>query len=224
MEYLNSPLFGIAITFIAYEIGIYMCRKIKLSFLSPFLISVILIMLFLYFFKIPMEYYKKGGSMVKLLLIPATSALAISMYNKVNIIKKNLIPVIIGCFVGSLSSVSSIFIMCKLFKLDLPMMYSMLPKSVTVPIAMDLASKNGGIVAITIACVCLTGVLGGCLSPLLIKKFKLKNPIATGLAIGTSSHGIGTARAIEIGETEGALSSIAIGMSGIMTVIIFLFL
>ena len=159
-----------------------------------------------------------------MMLTPATAALAISMYHKIKIIKHNFLPIIIGTFVGSLVSILSILFIAKLFGLDDNVTNGILPKSVTIPIALDLAKKTGGITSITITCVCISGILGAVLSPTLIKIFKIDNPVASGLAIGTSSHGVGTSKAIEIGETEGALSGIAIGLAGIMTVLIYLFI
>lgn len=224
IEALDNPLFGISITLIAFEIGTIIYKKVKSPLFSPFILSIIFIISFLVVFKIPYGIYQKGGDIINMMLTPATAALAISMFHKLKTIKHNLFPIIIGTFVGSLVSITSIILMCKLFKLDDGITSALIPKSVTVPIAVDLAEKTGGIVPITIACVCLTGIFGAVLSPMLSKVFRINNPIATGLAIGTSSHGVGTAKAIEMGETEGALSGIAIGLAGVMTVIIYLFI
>lgn len=223
-DILTSHIFGITLTLLAYELGCIVYKKIHFPLFSPFVIAIIVVISVLSIFKIPYSNYKIGGDVINMILTPATSALAISMYHKIKILKQNLLPIIIGTFVGALVSVTSIAFMCNLFKLDEPIKSAMLPKSVTVPIAVDLAEKSGGIVPITIACVCLTGIFGAIFSPYLIRLFKLKNPIAIGLAIGSSSHGIGTSKALEIGETEGAISSLAIALSGIMTVIIYLFL
>ena len=214
---LNSPLFGISITLIAFELGVLIYKKIKSPLLSPFILSIVFIVSFLLIFKIPTASYQKGGNIINMLLTPATSALAISMYHKIK-------TIITGTFVGSLVSITSILLMSMLFNLDNNLVKAILPKSVTMPIALDLSQKTGGIASVTICCVCISGILGAVFSPLLIKIFKIKNPVSAGLAIGTSSHGVGTAKAIEIGETEGALSSIAIGLSGVMTVIIYIFL
>ncbi|WP_250278732.1 LrgB family protein [[Clostridium] colinum] len=223
-QIVNNPLFGISLTLIAFEIGTLIYKKVKSPLCSPFILSIIFIISFLLLFKIPSSSYQQGGSIINMMLTPATSALAISMYHKIKIIKHNFLPIIIGVFVGSLVSITSIIFMCKIFGLDDSITSAIMPKSVTVPIAMDLAKKTGGIVPITITCVCITGILGAILSPVLVKIFKLKNPVAIGLAIGTSSHGVGTSKAIEMGEVEGALSGIAIGVAGIMTVIIYFFL
>ena len=223
-EILNNPLFGISITLISFEIGSLIYKKVKSPLCSPFILAIIFIVSFLLIFKIPSSSYMQGGNIINMMLTPATSAIAISMYHKIKIIKRNFLPIIIGTFVGSLVSIVSIIFMCKMFNLDDSITYAIAPKSVTVPIAIDLAQKNGGIVPITIACVCITGIFGSICSPFLIKLFKLKNPVSIGLAMGTSSHGLGTSKAIEMGETEGALSGIAIGLAGVMTVIIYFFI
>ena len=223
-EILNNPLFGISITLIAFEIGTIIYKKVKSPLCSPFILAIIFIISFLVIFKIPSNSYQKGGSIINMMLTPATSALAISMFNKIRTIKANFLPIIMGTFVGSLVSICSIILMCKMFNLDNSITSAMIPKSVTMPIAIDLSEKTGGITSVTITCVCITGIFGAIFSPILSKIFKLNNPVSVGLAIGTSSHGVGTAKAIEMGETEGALSGIAVGLSGIMTVIIYLFL
>lgn len=223
-EILNSSLFGITLTLIAYEIGCIIYKKFKSPIFSPFIIAIVLIVSTLLIFNIPYNSYAVGGNVINMLLTPATSALAISIYHRLKTLKENILPILIGTFVGSLVSISSIIIMCNIFGLDDNIKSAIIPKSVTVPIAVDLASKNGGLIPVTITCVCITGIIGAMLSPILIKILKLKNSVAIGLAIGTSSHGIGTSKAIEIGETEGAISSIAIALAGVMTVIIYIFL
>lgn len=223
-EILQSPLFGISLTLITYCIGNFIYNKFKYTLFSPFILSLIMVIGFLLIFKIPTESYKNGGSIIQMLLAPATCAIAISMYKQLKTIKENLIPILIGTFSGSLASIISIIILCKLFNLDKDISVSILPKTVTNAIAISLTEQKGGIVPITVTCVVITGILGAILSPILIKLLKLKNPISIGLAIGTSSHGVGTSKAIEIGETEGALSGIAMGLAGVMTVLLMIFI
>ena len=158
-QILNSPLFGISITLIAFEIGVIIYKKVKSPFCSPFILSLIFIISFLLIFNIPSTSYQKGGSIINMMLTPATAALAISMYHKIKIIKHNFLPIIIGTFVGSLVSILSILFMAKLFGLDDNVTNGILPKSVTIPIALDLAKKTGGITSITITCVCISGIL-----------------------------------------------------------------
>lgn len=214
----SSALFGIIITLTAYEISIFINKKFKSSILSPLLVSIIIVAAVLKIFKIPLDNYNNGGNVVSLFLSPATAILSISIYKQISILKKNFLPIIIGTAVGSGFSIISIVTLAKFFKLDEKLINSMIPKSVTTPIAMEISSQLGGIVPVTVACVVITGILGAIFSPILIKIFKINNSIAAGIAIGTSSHAIGTTKALEIGETEGAMSGLAIGIAGIITV------
>jgi putative effector of murein hydrolase len=162
--------------------------------------------------------------MISMFLAPATAVLALSMYRQLETIKENLIPILAGCITGVISSFASIIILCKFFNLDDAITASLIPKSVTTAIASEVSAQLGGIVPVTIAAVMVTGVFGAVLSPYFIKWSHLNNPIAAGLAIGASSHALGTSKAIELGEVEGSLSGIAIGLCGLITVLFTLFL
>lgn len=223
-EVFNSPFFSITLCILTYEIGLWIHKKTHSPIANPLLIAIILVITVLKVFKIPIESFHHGGNIISIFLVPATAALALSIYSQYHILKKNLIPVIAGTFVGSLVSMTSIFLLCKGFRLDEKLTVSLLPKSVTTPIAMGISEELGGIVPVTVAAVVFTGILGAMIAPKLIKLFRLKNPIVIGLAIGTSSHAVGTSKAVEIGELEGAMSGIAIGVAGLATVIISLFL
>lgn len=221
---LNSPLFGIVLSILAFEIGLYINKKLKSPIFNPLLIAIALIILFLSIFHIPLESFNVGGSMISMFLAPATAVLAISIYNQFDILKKNFLPIMAGAFVGSLVSMGSVFFLSKMFGLDSVLTASLIPKSVTTPIAIEIASQLNGLVPVTVASVIITGILGSILAPVLIKIFKVKDPMAAGLAIGTCSHAVGTSKAIELGEVEGSMSGVAICIAGIMTVIISLFL
>ncbi len=223
-EWILSPLFGIVLSIFAYACGVEINRMVKSPIANPLLISVILIVCTLLIFGIPVETYQQGGDMISLFLSPATAALAISIYSRWETLKKYFLPIVTGCLVGVISSMVSILLLCKLFGLDESLTASLLPKSVTTPIAMEVSSQLGGIVPITIAAVIITGITGAVICPLLIRLFKTDDSVAAGVAIGASSHAMGTTKAIELGETEGAMSGIAIGISGIITVIISMFL
>ena len=134
------------------------------------------------------------------------------------------LPILAGCVVGSITSMGSVFLLCRLFGLDEAMTWSLLPKSVTTPIAVGIAESHGGISSITVAAVILTGIMGSILAPFLIRIFRVKDSMTAGLAIGACSHAVGTSKAIEIGETEGAMSGLAIGICGIVTVVFSMFL
>jgi putative effector of murein hydrolase len=170
-------------------------------------------------FRIPFASYHIGGDFIHLMLGPATTCMAVSIYNKRELLKKNLIPVLAGCFAGVLTSFASIMLMGRLFGLDDTMLISLVPKSVTTPIATAISQDYGGVMSITVAAVIVTGTMGNLTAPFLVKLFRIKDPMAAGLGIGACSHAVGTAKAIEMGETEGALSGLAIGICGIMTAI-----
>ena len=180
---------------------------------------MVLVIVVLTVFHIPLEDFNRGGDFIGFFLIPATAALALSIYRQLWLLKRNFLPIIIGAAVGSLTSMGSVYGLCRLFGVDQIMMSSLIPKSVTTPIAMDVSIRLGGEPSITVAAVIITGIIGAILAPVMIKLFRVKNPIAAGVAIGTSSHALGTAKALEIGEVEGAMSGLAIGISGILTVL-----
>ena len=176
------------------------------------------------FLNIPLDHYNAGGDIINMFLAAATAALAVSIYSQLEVLKKNWIPLVAGTAVGAAVSMISVFILCKLFNLDDALTASLLPKSVTAPIAIEISNQLGGYKAVTIAIVVITGILGAILAPILIKVFHIKEPIAAGVGIGTCSHAVGTSKAIELGEIQGAMSGISIGLTGVITVVYTLFL
>lgn len=223
-EFLNSPFFGLTLSFGLYIFCKYLSDKTNLAILNPLLITTVLIIAFLTIFNIPLESYNAGGDVISMFLAPATTVLAYSIYKQIILLKKHFIPIAIGCLVGSITSMGSTYLLCKVFDIESSITASMIPKSVTTPIAMEVSSSLSGITSITVAAVVVTGILGSILCPVLIKIFRIDNKVAAGIAIGTCSHAAGTSKAIEIGEIEGAMSGIAIGVSGIVTVIIATFI
>ena len=223
-ELLASPFFGIALSIVAFSIGVWIQKKTGLVICNPLIIAIVLVSGVLLLFQIPYESYNEGGSIINMFLAPATSCLAVSVYTRLELLKKNWLPILAGCVAGSLTSMGSVFLLCRLFGLDEAMTYSLLPKSVTTPIAVGIAESHGGISSITVAAVILTGIMGSILAPFLIRIFRVKDSMTAGLAIGACSHAVGTSTAIEIGETEGAMSGLAIGICGIVTVVFSMFL
>ncbi len=223
-EVTASPFFGIAISILAFAIGIWVQKKTGLIICNPLIIAIVLVSGVLLIFKIPYEHYNEGGSIINMFLAPATSCLAVSIYTRVELLKKNWLPILVGCTAGSLTSMGSVLLLCRLFGLDETMTVSLLPKSVTTPVAVSISESHGGLVPITVVAVIITGILGSILAPWLIRIFRVKDSVAAGLAIGACSHAMGTSKAVELGETEGAMSGLAIGICGIMTVIFSLFL
>lgn len=221
-ELTSSPFFGIALTVVAYWIGVKAQKKTGLVICNSMIVTVALLIAVLLVFHIPYEDYYQGGSLINMFLGPATACMAVTVYAKIDLLKKNWLPVLAGCLAGTLTAIGSILLMSRLFGLDKAFTVSLLPKSVTTPIATAVSEGHGGIVPITVAAVIVTGILGNLVSPLLIKLFRIKDPMAAGLGIGTCSHALGTAKALELGETEGAMSGLAIGISGIFTALLAL--
>ena len=224
VEWTNSPFFGVALSVLAFWVGVKIQKKTGLVVCNPLLIGVILVIGLLLALGIPYAYYDQGGSLINLFLSPATACLAVAIYSKVQLLKENWLPILVGCVVGSAVSMGSILGLCRLFGLDEAMTASLLPKSVTTPIAVSVAQAHGGIPSITVVAVILTGILGSILAPVLIRLFRVKDPVTAGLSIGACSHAVGTSKALELGETEGAMSGLAIGVCGLVTVIFSLVL
>lgn len=223
-ELFASPFFGIALSVIAFWVGVRIQKKTGLVLCNPLLIAIVLVSAVLLVCRIPYASYNQGGAIINMFLAPATACLAVSIYTQINLLKENWLPILVGCTAGSITSMGSIYIMCRLFRLDEAVSASLIPKSVSTPIAVSISANLGGIQAITVVAVIITGILGSILAPVLIKLFRVKDPVAAGLAIGACSHAVGTSKALELGETEGAMSGLAIGICGILTVIFSLFL
>lgn len=224
IELTSSIYFGIFVSVLAYWIGVKIQKKTGLVICNSLIIAGLLVILVLKVFNIPFDSYNQGGSLINMFLGPATACLAVTIYSKLDLLKKYWLPVLVGCVVGVLTSMGSILVMCRLFGLDRDMTMSLVPKSVTTPIASAVAEGHGGIVAIAIAAVIFTGILGNVIAPMLIKLFHVKDPIAVGLGLGACSHAMGTAKALELGETQGAMSGLAMGLCGIFTTLVALFL
>lgn len=219
-EIISTPLFGITISLIAYEIGIYLNKKTKLAILNPLFISQALIMLLLITANIKLDDYNKGGQYISFFLAPATVVLAVPLYKKINVLKSNALPILAGITIGSTSGMISIILLAKLFNVSIALKSSLVPKSVTTPIGVAISSQLNGIPSVTVAAIIITGIFGAIAGPFICKMFKIKDRVSIGVAIGTSSHALGTTKAVEIGETEGAMSSLAVGIAGLFTVII----
>lgn len=219
-EIVTSPIFGVLISIIAYEIGILIKQKFKLSILNPLLIAIILLIAFLLKFNIKFQDYNKGGEIISFFLAPATVSLALPLYKKFSLFKKNAVPILAGILCGAVSGMICVIALSKLLGLSSSLTKSLIPKSITTPIGMALAKQLGGISSIAVVAIIITGILGSIVGPFLYKILKIDDKVAMGIAMGCSSHAVGTAKAIEIGETEGAMSSLTIAISGIVTVII----
>ncbi len=222
-ELTSRPIFGVMLCIATYVIGVKIKNRANTPIANPMVIAGLLIIGVLYVFEIPLENFMTGGNFVSMLLAPATAALAIPMYAQLDVIKKNWLPILVGCIVGAATSIGSVLVLSRLFGLSDEVVMSLLPKSVTTAIASEISGQIGGIVPLTVAAVCFTGVFGAVMCPYFIKWFRIDNPVAAGLAIGSSCHALGTSKAIEIGETEGMMSGIAIGICGLATVFMLMF-
>lgn len=223
-EIFYSPYFGISLTIISFFVGQKIQKKTGLMICNPLLIAVVLIIGILLVFRIPYEAYQQGGAVINMFLAPATACLAVSIYNKIQILKEHWLPILVGCTCGSSASMISVYIMCKIFHLDDAVTAAMIPKSVTTPIAVSIAESLGGLPSITVVVVIFTGILGSIFAPIMLKIFGVTESMTAGISIGACSHAIGTSKAIQIGETEGAMSGLAVGICGIITVIFSIFI
>ena len=223
-EFTQNPLFGVMLGVTAFAIGQFLNSKTKSPLCNPLVIAFLLIWGFLTCTGIPVAHFSIGGELISFFLLPATACLGFNVYRMWKVLKENWLPVVLGCTVGSLVSISSGLLLCKCFGLSEVIAKSVYAKCVTTPIAMAISTVRGGEPSLTAATVCMIGIFGALASPLLIRLFRVKNPIAQGVAIGTSSHAIGTTKAMEMGETQGALSSVAISISAVVTVLFSMFI
>ena len=221
---LSSPLFGIVLSCLAWCAGVWVQKKTRLVLCNPLIISVALVILALLTFRIPYSDFSYGGDLITLMLAPATAALALNIYGQRKLLGQYFLPVLVGCLVGCLTSVGSILLLCRVLVLEEAITASLLPKSVTTAIAVAISGSSGGIQSITVAAVIMAGITGALFAPMFAKLFHITDPIAEGVAIGASSHALGTSKALEIGKLQGAMSSISICVCGIITSVLVLFL
>lgn len=216
----QTPIFGLLLTIIFYNLGRFIQRKTGNPIFNPLLIAIICIIMFLSITKIPYEAYKIGGDSINFFLSPVTVVLAVPLYKQFELFKENMIEIIIGITAGVLVSFVSIKILGGTLNADSSLLNSLIPKSITTPMGISLTNSLGGVEAITVVAIICTGILGAIISPLVFKIGGIKHPIARGIALGTASHALGTTKAIEMGEVEGAMSGLSIGISGTLTVIL----
>lgn len=214
-----SLYFGVFISLFAYLIGMKLKKKFGWSVLNPLLVAIILVIAFLKATGISYTDYNTGASYISYFLTPSTVCLAIPLYKQLELLKKNLTAVAAAITAGVIGSVVSVYVMSMIFRLEHVHYVSLLPKSITTAIGMGVSEEAGGIVTMTIVSIILTGILGNIVADGWFKLVGIKEPIAKGLALGTSAHAIGTAKALELGEVEGAMSSLSIAVAGLMTVV-----
>lgn len=217
---LDNQYFGIVLSFAAYEIGKWINKKLKTPIANPLLIAILLIIGFLSITGIEYEYYKKGGDFIAFFIGPATVAMVLDLYANLDTLKKNILPILVGVGFGTIFSFVLAIFLSKIFQIDKNLVASLIPQSITTAIAISLSEEYQGIIGLTAIVVVIRGVSGAVFAPIVMKIFRIKDPVAQGVAIGTSSHAVGTSQARLMGEIQGAMSGLSIAIAGITAVII----
>lgn len=216
----KSTFFGATLSLCAYFLGLWLKKKTNIKALNPLAVAIIITILVLVVFNIDYDVYNSSAKYLSYLLTPATVALAIPLYQQFELLKKNVKAIMLGITSGVIASLTSILLLSKLFGLSFQEYVTFLPKSITTAIGMSVSQQLGGYVSITVAIIVITGIFGNIVAEAVLKLFHIKNPIAKGIGIGTAAHAIGTSKAMEIGEVEGAMSSLSIVISGVLTVLL----
>lgn len=219
-ELLETPVFQVLVSILAYETGLFIYRKTRISIFNPLLIGILLVMGFIMKFGISLDTYNKGGNLISFFLGPATVILAVPLYKQLDSLKKEFIPIMAGVLTGCITTVFSVHFLSQRMGLSKELQESLIPKSITTPIGIELSKQLGGIPSVTVAAILITGILGAMIGPGVCKLLRITDKTATGIAIGTSSHAVGTTKAVELGEKEGAMSGLAIGVAGLFTVLL----
>jgi predicted murein hydrolase (TIGR00659 family) len=215
----NSAYFGLVLCIAGYALGTFLKKKLKWGFLNPLLISIIFVIAAIQILGVDYESFNASAKYLSYLLTPATVCLAIPLYQQLSILKEHLVAVLLGILAGVFSSLGSVLGLACLFGLDHTYYVTLLPKSITTAIGMGVSEELGGITTITVAVIVVTGVVGNVIAEFICRLFRIEEPVAVGLAIGTSSHAIGTSKAMELGEIQGAMSSLSIAVAGLLTVV-----
>ena len=216
----SMSFFGLFLSLLTYMIGLAIKKRFKSGLANPLLIAIILTIAFLLIGKIDYETYNAGAKYLTYLLTPSTICLALPLYQQIEKLKKNFAAIFAGILSGTLASMTSVLLLSKLLGFTKTEYITFLPKSITSAIGLGVSEELGGYPSITVAVIILTGVLGNILCEPILKLTGIRHSIAKGVGIGTSSHAVGTAKAIEIGEVEGAISSLSIVVAGLLTVLL----
>lgn len=215
----TSAFLGVVITLGSFELGRAMKKRWNFALFNPLLLGIVFSIAVLLVFRIDYGTYLNGAKYVNFLLTPATVCLAVPLYEKFELLKKNALAVMLGIGAGVVASAATVFALSALFRLDLSMFATLLPKSITTAIGMDVSVELGGYASLTVAAIIMTGVLGNICAEGACRLFRITSPIAQGVAIGTASHAVGTSKALEMGEIQGAMSSLSLVVAGLLTVV-----
>ena len=216
----DSLYAGVTLSLAAYMLGVLLKKRFRLGIFNPLLISIAISIVVLLLGKIDYEVYNDSAKYLGYLLTPATVCLAIPLYEQWELLKKNYKAVLLGLLAGAVTSLTTVFVLSLVCGLSHEEYVTFLPKSVTTAIGMGISEELGGYVTITVAVIILTGVLGNVAGEMICRILRIKDPVSKGLAFGAASHAIGTSKAIELGDVEGAMSGLAIAVSGIITVVL----
>lgn len=214
----SSVFFGVFISLSSYIFGIWLKKKTGWALANPLLVSIILVIATLSMLGVSYESYARGAEIISYLLTPATICLAVPLYQQVELLRKNWKAVVAGISAGVLSSLACILLLALLFHFDHAAYVTFLPKSITTAIGLGVSEELGGYIPVTVVSIIITGVLGNIFAEKFLRLLHISEPIAKGIAIGTAAHAVGTAKAMEMGAVEGAMSSLSIVVSGILTV------
>lgn len=215
----DSVFFGVLVSLASYGVGMLLKRKTGWSLMNPLLISIVLVIVVLLLTGVDYNTYSAGAGCISYLLTPATICLAVPLYQQVELLKKNYRAVVLGILSGVLSSLCSVLLLALLFHFSHADYVTFLPKSITTAIGIGVSEELGGHVSLSVVVIIVTGVLGNIFAEKFLKLLRIREPIARGIAIGCSSHALGTAKAMEMGTIEGAMSSLSIVVCGVMTVV-----
>ena len=216
---MTSAFFGVTVSLLTYMLGLWLKKKFKFAFLNPLLIAIVLTLIVVVACHMDYATYYEGAKYLSYLLTPATVCLAIPLYEQLEQLKRHWKAILTGILSGVLTSLGCVLAMAALFGLTHETYVTLLPKSITTAIGMGVSEELGGQVSITAAVIIVTGVFGNVVGELVLKLFRIREPVAKGVALGTSAHAIGTSKAMELGEVEGAMSSLSIAVAGLLTVI-----
>ena len=220
-EYLNnSAVWGVLLSIAGFGLGAFLQKKTGKAWCNPLLVGILFVILVLSACRLPFASYAESAAPIRCLLLPATVSLAVPLYENLSKLRGNVVAVLGGILAGVLTSVGSILLMAWLLRLNQAQTATLITNSVTTAIGMDVTASLGGMAPLASAVIILTGITGNLLAQAVCKLCRITDPIARGIAIGTASHAIGTAKAFEIGEVEGAMSSLAVAIAGIMTAVI----
>ena len=214
----HSVFFGAAVSLVGYEVGLLLKRKFKMAIFNPLLIAILCVMAILTVGDISYDDYNQGAQYLSYLLTPATVCLAVPLYEKLSLLKSNWKAIFAGILSGVITTLCSVFVMSKLFHLTHEEYVTLLPKSITTAIGMGVSEELGGYVTLTVAMIIITGIFGNVTAVAVCRLFHITDPIAKGVGIGSAAHALGTAKAIELGEVEGAMSGLSIVVAGLLTV------